>query len=775
MVKLAFKYLASACLLFLLAANIHAQRIGVVLSGGGAKGVTHIGVLKALEENDIPIDYIAGTSMGAIIGGLYACGYTPDEIENLVNSPEMLSWISGGIEARYKYYYKESDPNAAWQIFKITYDTVLRAKLPTTVISPFEMDFGFMELFAGPGAAANYNFDNLFIPFRCVASDIMDNKQMVLMGGQMDKAIRASMTFPFYFQPIIINGKLMFDGGMYNNFPLDVMEDEFTPEIIIGSKAASNYGPPMEDDIISQVQSMLMANTKYTVDLENGVLIEPDLKKVNLTDFSNTPEFIDSGYASTMREIPRIKEMIKLKQTEVEREIKRQEFKNKIPPLKFGDIHITGINFKQETYVNRLINKNKLLKKLNSDSKTDQEKLDLIKNQYFKLLTDKHIRSVSPELMYDSAAGFYNLSFDIKKSNILEAEIGGLVSSRAINEIFFQMQYKRWRRNAFSLIGNAYLGRFHNSGHAKARFDIPGRFPAIMELSYTLNGWNYFKTTTYFFEDKNPSYLLQNDNFWRFSFGVPASRTGKAYTEFLVGRKKDQYYQTNQFTRLDTADVTTFDFYSPGLIFEFNSLNYKQYPTRGLILRLCGRFVSGQEENVPGSTSTESIITSNYYNWFQIGFLYDNYFKTYGPLTLGFYGTAMFSNIPLFNNYTATVLASPAFEPTPESQTIFLPQFRAHNFAALGLKVIANLYKNLDFRIEGYGFQPFKEIQKTANNKAVYGKEFSNRYFIGTGALVYQAPFGPICMSLTYFDQAEEPYFFNISLGYYIFNKRPFQ
>jgi len=85
--------------------------------------------------------------------------------------------------------------------------------------------------------------------------------------------------------------------------------------------------------------------------------------------------------------------------------------------------------------------------------------------------------------------------------------------------------------------------------------------------------------------------------------GAPASRTGKIYAEFLTGRTKDEYYQTNQFSRLDTADVTTFDFYSPGLVFELNSLNYKQFPTKGVRLRLCGRFISGQEKNEPGSTS----------------------------------------------------------------------------------------------------------------------------------------------------------------------------
>jgi len=773
MVRPGTAFLLMSILLFTL--NVNGQRVGLVLSGGGAKGVMHIGVLKALEENNIPIDYISGTSMGAIIGGLYACGYSPSQIETLVSSPEMSSWITGSIESSFKYYYKESDPNASWQIFKITYDTVLRAKLPSNIISPVEMDFGFLELFAGPSAAAGYDFNNLYIPFRCVASDITENEPVVLKKGQIDKAIRASMTFPFYFQPIKIDGKLMFDGGMYNNFPVDVMTEEFSPEIIIGSKAASNYGPPKEDDIISQVQSMLMANTKYKVDLDNGVLIEPDMKRVNITDFSNTQEFIDSGYAATLREIPRIKELVKLRTSPTERQMDRDEFLDKIPPLKVNEINIFGISPKQENYVNREIQSEKLVEQLNDDNLSRSDKMDMIEKQYFKLLTDKHIKSVTPELMYDTVSETYNLGFDIRKSNILEAEIGGLVSSRAINEIFFQLQYKRWQKNAFSLTGNAYFGRFHNSAQGTARFDKPGKLPLIFALSYTLNGWNYFRTATYFFEDKNPSYLLQNDSYWRFTTTTPATRTGKLYAEFIFGQKKDEYYQTNQFSRADTADVTTFNFYSPALVFEINSLNYKQFANKGVLLRLCGRFISGQEKNTPGSTSSETMLTTDYFEWFQLRFLYDNYFSRYGPLTLGFNATATFSNMPLFNNYTATVLASPSFEPLPESQTLFLPQFRAHNFVSLGLKTVFSLYKNLDFRLEGYGFQPFREIQSAENNKPVYGKEFSDRYYIATGALVYQAPFGPIAVSLSYYDQAEEPYYFNVSIGYFIFNNRPFQ
>ncbi|MCB2220400.1 MAG: patatin-like phospholipase family protein [Bacteroidetes bacterium] len=771
------KYPQILSLIFVLAIfvqSLNAQKVGVVLSGGGPRGVAHVGVLKALEENEIPIDYIVGTSMGAIVGGLYASGYSPDEILQMITSDEMRSWISGSINNQDHFLFKETPPNASWQMFKITYDTVLRAKLPTNLVSPREMDFGFLRIFSGASAAAGYNFDNLLIPFRCVASDIVESHEVTFKTGQLEKAVRASMTFPFYFKPIKVNNRLMFDGGMYNNFPVDVLIAEFNPEVIIGSKAASNFGPPADDNIISLIQSMLMANTRYTVDTASGILIEPQLWSVNVTDFSNTQQFIDSGYVSTIRKIPEIKKFINRTITQEEIKAKREAFRSKIPAIKINDIIVKGVNDRQKQYLQRLVRKRKLVKKLDGFSLTDNDKLDLLKRSFYQILAENQVENVYPEMIYLADKDAYDMIYNIDKSNMLEMQVGGLVSSRAINEIFFQMNYNRWGKTALNLIGNAYLGRFHNSGHVGARLDVPISMPLAFELSYTLNGWNYFRTGTYFFEDDKPSFLIQQDNFWSFEISTPLILSAKFTLQIQAGRKKDEYYQTNQFSRLDTTDVTFFDFYSPSAIFELNTLNRKQFASQGMAIRLCGRFISGLEKNIPGSTSVNRNEYSNYHNWLQLRFAINKYFDPFGSIKFGIYGEASLSNKELFNNYTSTVLGAPAFEPIPESQTIFLPQFRANNFAGGGVKFILPVIKNMDFRAEGYIFQPFREILKTEDNKAELGPAFSNRYFTFSGRLVYHAPFGPISTSLNYYDAADEPYVFNINIGYYLFNKRPF-
>lgn len=748
------------------------QTVGLVLSGGGPRGVSHVGILKALEENNIPIDYITGTSMGAVVGGLYAAGYSPDEIEELIQSEELISWLTTTLEPEYRHYFKQSTPTASWQLFRIKYDSEVKLQLPTNIVSPFRMDYGFLELFSGSSAASDYDFDSLFVPFRCVAADVEASRPVILREGQLEKAIRASMSFPFYFQPVRIDGRLMFDGGMYNNFPADILQTEFKPDVIIGCKAASNYGPPKDDDIISQIQAMLTANTHYEIDPGSGVLIEPNLWSVNPTDFTNNANFIDSGYVAALRQIPNIKRYIGRTESEADLNRRRMEFKSRIPPLEINDVIFTGVSETRKEYLERLIRKENLLEKLNNGDMTRKEVFETLRVKYFAVLSDDKVESVYPEFKYRD--GKYDVIFNVTPSNRLEGQIGGLISSQAINEIFLQLQYKVWGKNALSITGNTYLGRFHNSGHLRTRFDIPSKLPLSFTLSYTLNGWNYFRTKTYFFEDENPSFLVRRESFGEFDLAVPAGRKSRIKAQIQMGSIRDEYYQDNQFTRLDTADITNFDFYSPGLIYELNTMNRKQFPTSGTIFRICSRFISGQEENIPGSTSVDTTQVSKYHNWIMLRLIYDSYFNFSRVFDLGIYGQAALSDKQEFNNYISTVLAAPAFEPLPESQTIFLPQFRAHTFFAFGLKGILHPVKNFDFRAEAYVFQPYRVMRKSEENKVEFGDPFDKRYYIVSTRLVYHAPFGPIAMSLNYYDQMEEPFVFNISLGYYIFNKKAF-
>lgn len=751
----------------MLSFSVSAQKVGLVLSGGGARGLTHIGVLKALEENGIPIDYITGTSMGAIIGGLYASGYSPDEMVALFTSPEFPAWVSREIDEKYIYYFKEKTRDASWFGFQFDPDSlVLPSLIPTNIISPTQMDFAFLEIFSGAEAVAGYNFDSLFIPFRCVASDIAETRSVVFRDGSLSKAIRASMTFPFFFKPIVVDGKLLFDGGMYNNFPSDVMISEFNPDIIIGCKAASNYPPPTQNNVLSQIQTMLMTKTDFSMPAGKSMLISPSLPAVGLLDFSMVNTFIDSGYRETIRQIPNLKKLIAQRADPDQVFIKRAFFKLKKPGLVLDTIFFDGINPNQAKYLSRSL--------LHKSRKT---RLETIKPEYFKIIADDKIQSIFPRMHYDSAASAFDLFLDVEKEKTISITIGGNISSKPINEAFFGVEYKRLRKQALTFYANSYIGRFYSSAFLGSRIDFTTRLPFYLDAYVCVNQWDYFKTTTYFFEDKTPSYLIKSDNHFEGNIGIPYGNNGKFIVGFAGGNIRNDYYQTNTFSRNDTADKSSFDFITSHLMFEINTLNRKDYANRGLRTLIEFRHAIGNERYEPGSTSVKdpTVVYRKKHNWLQLKLAYQNYFQHIGKLSLGFYFENVLSSQTFFRNYSASMLMAPSFEIIPESRTLFLPAFRAHNYTAGGLQAIFNLLKNLDYRMEAYLFQPYQEILPQSDQTADYGEIFADRSLMAGSSLVYHSPLGPMAISLNYYDKSEDKFSLIFNFGYILFNKRPLQ
>lgn len=232
------------------------RKWGLVLSGGGAKGIAHIGVIKALEDNGVPIDYVAGTSMGAVVGSLYSCGWSPDEILELVKSRDFYSWSTGQIDENLTYYLERQEPTP--RMLQLQFDFKDTAKVSANILSgplinPIPMNFEFMRLFSPYTAQCGGNFDRLFVPFRCVASDVCRKHKIVCASGSLGDAVRASMSFPMVFKPIEMDGVLVYDGGIYDNFPVDVMHEDFNPDVIIGVSVSGPDTKRTLDSILSCV------------------------------------------------------------------------------------------------------------------------------------------------------------------------------------------------------------------------------------------------------------------------------------------------------------------------------------------------------------------------------------------------------------------------------------------------------------------------------------------------------------------------------------------
>ena len=309
----------------LLKAQAH-QSVGLVLSGGGAKGIAHIGLIQALEDNDIPIDYITGTSMGAIVGGLYACGYTPAEMMELINSDYFGYLSSGKADPAFTYYFSKGSPSP--QMFAMSVggrDSTARSKIfnPQSLISPMPMSFGFMQIFSAYGAQCDGNFDRLFVPFRCVASDVAQKRKKVMGAGDLGESIRASMSFPLIFQATEIDGQVLYDGGIYDNFPVGVMQTEFAPSVIIGSDVSAPSDGPA-NSYFQQLDLLVSRAQSYEVPPETGIKVRIDVSNFGLLDWDRADAIYRAGYSRGIEMMDSIKARIPTRADSTARRLRRE-------------------------------------------------------------------------------------------------------------------------------------------------------------------------------------------------------------------------------------------------------------------------------------------------------------------------------------------------------------------------------------------------------------------------------------------------------------------
>lgn len=746
-------------------AGLHAQSVGLVLSGGGAKGIAHISVIRALEENGIPIDYITGTSMGAIVGGLYASGYKPDDMIEILKSEDFRYWATGQIPKRYYYFYKERHPNATMFKFQFSRrDSTTRFRPPLSLIPPHSMDLGLLELFSRAGGMAGQDFDSLFVPFRCVAADIYKGEVVVFRKGELPSAIRASMTYPFYFQPIEIDGVLYFDGGIYNNFPVDVMMKDFNPDIIIGVKVSRGKEPPTEDNLIQQIENMVLGNTDYHLPAEKGIMIEIELEDISVMDFEKYEKILDRCDPVIESFIDSIKSRIPRKVEYHDLVEKRNRFNNELPALRFNQVYVKGLNEKQTEFMIKSI----------QYEQNEIFGIEQLRNQYYMLVTDDKISRIYPRAIYNSETGIFDLFLDIRSTSVFDSYLGGNISSSAINQGFAGFDYKYLNTHSYNFEGNVYFGRLYSSVLLRGRTEFPGRVPVFLDLSASLSRLDYFSSSNdLFFEDVRPPYLIQNERSYKFSAGFPVSVNRFVKIGYSAGRSTDQYYQVKSFNKADTADVTHMNLNVFMLGTERNTTNYLQYPTRGVRYTFGSSYVAGKENYLPGSTSLSEVITNRKHNWLEAGVTYEQYFRMHNFFSFGVHLEVRYSNREFLSNYTSTILDAFAFQPTPHSKTLFIHNYRANNYIAAGIKPILKINDIIHWRNELYMFVPHKPIfMKQADQTAYYGDSFSQYRFMANTSIVAQTLFGPLSVSLNYYDKDDRKFYLIFNFGYILFNPK---
>lgn len=755
-------------LILLLLINIffvQAEKVGLVLSGGGAKGAVHIGIIKALEENDIPIDYIAGTSIGAIVGGLYAMGYTPDEMLELFTSEEFSYWQSGKVEDVYKYYFRKDRETPEFMRINVPLKDSLditTSILPHSLVNPIQMNQAFLQLFAQSTARCEGNFDKLFIPFLCVAADVYNKEPIVFRSGDLGDAVRASMSFPFVFKPIVQDEIPLYDGGIYDNFPINPLINAWHPDFIIGSSLAGNSKKkPMEQSLMDQVSNMVMQKTEYSVPDDKGVMFRFTLEDVSLLDFYKSEELFKLGYDTTIEMIDSIKGRVEARRPLAEVMARRELYKASLPPLIFKNIYITGTNESQRAYIENQI----------KSSSREYFTFSDFKTTYFSLLTNPKIKEIMPHAQFDPESNAFDLYLDIQIKDDIGIAFGGNISSLNANQIYLGLTYNTLTEisSTFNLdmqLGNAYTGV-----GLEGKIELPKEIPFDITGVFAYNYRSYYETEKLFIDTEVATFIKQRELFGKIKLGLPFQNKAKAEIFAGFGELEDRYYQNPQSSYYSQEfDLSKYLLFNGGVYYNKNSLDAKQYPIKGQNHQLYGQFVYGKESFRPArDKSNQREMTQSY---IQINASIYNIHPLSEDFHLGYIVEGVFSSKNPWSNFTASVLQAPAFTPTPHSMLVFNEAFRANQYFAGGIIPIWKINNTFHVRGDFHFFAHIFPFVREENNSVRYGDVFSKHAYMGELSVVARLPFMNISLFGNYYSYPKNNWNFGLNIGYLIFGQK---
>ncbi len=750
------KRIAVACAMAVIAVAVQAQQsMGLVLSGGGAKGIAHIGVIKALEGNDIPIDYVAGTSMGAIVGGLYAAGYTPEEMMALLESKDFSYWSTGVIDDKLTYYFDKSEPTPAFTTISFSSgDSVATSSiLPSSLINPLPMNYAFLELFAKYTAQCCGNFDNLFVPYRCVASDVTHKHKVVCRSGDFGDAIHASMSFPAVYHPIEIDGVWLYDGGIYDNFPVDVMREDFSPDIMIGVDVSEVEPGPATNDIIDQLEEMIIQNNDYDLPADEGIKLHINLDKYNILDFPKAREIYRVGYDYAMSMMDSIKSRVTSRMPAQARELRRSVFKSKTPYVRFDSVEVSGGKDDQNDYIRYIFTKG-------CDDVFD---LDYARDAYYRAVSTGKVRNLTPTAVYDPSDGMFTLKLKADIKDNYNIGVGGFVTSSTNSMIFLSAGYNTLSLNALDVNVNGWIGQSYLAGMLNAKYHLRTHRPSAVTLQGVLSRQKFYESENLFYEDDMPTFITTVDNFVRIGYSLSTSRNSLLELGAGFGYLSNRFYTTGtvEFAKAG-RDYSRHTLGQVRAVYEYNTLDNQIYPSAGRGLKVAAFGVCGRYHFAPYAMPERE--DNDNLGWGQFELNAQQYFPI-GKFVLGAEINALYSTKKLRGDYTAAIVEASSFNPTPASYDAFNPAFRARAYMTAGLLPIWKLSDNMQLRGECHAFMPMRKILADENMCPYYGKWLSDPEFFGEVSVVYNLPFASLNVYGNYMSYPARNWNFGISFG----------
>lgn len=734
------------------------QSVGLVLSGGGAKGIAHIGVIQALEDNDIPIDYITGTSMGAIVGSLYACGYTPAEMMDLIRSDGFSHWSTGVIDEKLTYYFLKDEPLPTMLNLHLgdSDSTLFKSVLPSSLINPLPMNFAFMELYAPFTAQCGGDFNRLFVPFRCVSSDMTHKRPVISSSGSLGDAVRASMSFPLVFYPVQRDGALLYDGGIYDNFPVDVMEQTFAPQIMIGVDVASTDTPDPTHNMVSQLETMIIQHSDSELPADRGIKLRLHLEQFGLLDFQKADEIYRLGYDKAIAMIDSIKSRIHSRIPSEARTLRRMVFKSHTPYLRFDSVHVTGGTSSQDAYVTSLFTRNS----------ADTFSIARAKDAYYRAITPGKFRNLQPEAVFNDTTGLFDLRLKSTLRNNIVFGVGGYLSTSTNSMLFLSGGYKTLSYNSLDLRLNGWVGQCYLAAEASAHIRLLRAVPSSLQFKFVASRQKYFANDLMFFQTSEPTAAVHSEYFGNISYGVAAGRRGKADLSVGYGHVADRGYLSPLGIAADGRDALSQNLAVGKVSYEYNTLNDSWAPASGARYRMNLAGAVGQAFFEPEMARANRI--RSHRSWLQAELSADNFWSLSRKFSLGTEVSLLLSTRKLLKTYTASLLDAPAYMPAPSFSNIFTPDFRANTYGVAGLKPVWKMSSMMQVRGNASLFVPLRPILAAEDGTARYGDCFSRCRFFGQLEGVVTLPFANISLYAHYANIRSHRWNFGLTFGYFL-------
>jgi NTE family protein len=615
-----------------------------------------------------------------------------------------------------------------------------------------------MNIFSSYTAQCGGNFDKLFVPYRCVASDVEAGHKVVHKSGDLGDAIRTSMSFPIVFQPIKIDGKLLYDGGIFDNFPVDVMTTDFAPDIIIGVVVSSGQGDKPQTSLMDQIDNLVTRRQDYNVPADKGIKMRILLPQYGLLDFPKAEAIAKIGYDNAMGMIDSIKTRVTSRVSKVARATARGSFKSKTPYLRFDSLEVTGGNAKQNKYVEYLF----------APAHADTFGIAHVRQSYFRAISPGRLRDLSPHATYNDSTDMFKLSLKATPKDNFNLSMGGYITSSTNSFLYASAAYKTMSFSSASADLHGWVGQSYMAGMLRAAVNLRTRVPSAVSFLGVLSRSRFYENDHLFYEDKVPSFIIGHEYFMRMNYELAARDRGKFTLSLGFGHLQDSFYRSSSMATTKVGrDNSSYNLGQFRAAYNSSTLDDISYPTSGYFYE----FVTMGNMGRYHFSSADMLLDddANSPKWAQIEARTRNYFDVSKHFSFGIEGDVLASTRKLQSNYSAAIVDAPAYYPTPMSYNTFNPAFRANSFIGVGAVPIYKYNSSLSARMCLHAFLPMRSIIETENSGARNSNWFAKPKYFGELDVCYSLPFNATLSAyLNYASTASRSWNFGISLGVFI-------